>query len=246
MSKIKVTISCDDTNPLVGWGAKGDKQWDYMDSLHQEFGVKMNHFIPANYHRQAPLSQNAEWVDWLVKKGYVELSAHGHYHETSDRARLGECEFFELQDKEAVQDRVNNMLREWSAANYMPRGWRNPGWLSSPAATGVLSNHFYWAALHYEHNMGQYWGGCRMIYGADGINEEEIKMHMGGDVVMFQSHIAGDWNKNIWNEDNYNNIRNWLQFLTTEHEVEFLTLSELVSDRTGENQELQTTGSWEI
>jgi hypothetical protein len=128
----------------------------------------------------------------------------------------------------------------------MPRGWRNPGWLSSPAATSVLSNHFYWAALHYEHNMGQYWGGCRMIYGADGINEPEIKMHMGGDVVMFQSHIAGDWNKNIWNEENYNNLRNWLQYLTTEHEVEFLTLSELVSDRTGANQELQTTGSWTV
>jgi hypothetical protein len=246
MSKIKVTISCDDTNPLPGWGAKGDKQWEYMDSLNQEFGIKMNHFIPANYHRQAPLSKHKEWVEWMLSKGYIELSAHGLYHETSDKPRLGECEFFELQDKDEAEARVQNMFSEWSAVGHRPKGWRNPGWLSSPASTGVLKNYFYWAALHYEHNMGQYWGQCRMIYGADGINEPEIKMHMGGDVVMFQSHIAGEWNKNIWNEDNYNNLRNWLQFLTTEHEVEFLTLSDLVSDRTGADQELITTGSWEV
>jgi len=30
---------------------------------------------------------------------------------------------------------------------------------------------------------------------------------------MFQSHIAGNWNDNCWNEENYNQIKSSLQYL---------------------------------
>jgi hypothetical protein len=228
MGKIKVTISCDDTNPLPGWGAKGDVQWDFMDELNREYGIKMNHFVPSNYHGQAPLSENQAWVEWILSKEYIELSAHGHFHETPDRGAWGECEFAYLQDPTLVEERIEAMRSEWESVGYRPKGWRNPGWLASPASVQALSKEFEWSAVHYEHNRGMHWGDCKMIFGADGINEEEIKMHMGGDVVMFQSHIQGDWNKNIWNVENYLNLRKWLDYLTTEHEVEFLTLSELI------------------
>jgi hypothetical protein len=42
---------------------------------------------------------------------------------------------------------------------------------------------------------------------------------------MFQSHIAGDWNDNIWNEANYNQMRLSLKELS-KHDIEYKTLSE--------------------
>jgi len=228
-NKIKVTISCDDTNPLQGWGAKGDIQWEYMDELNKEFGIKMNHFCPSNYHGSAPISKHKDWIDWILSKGYVELSAHGHFHMTPDKQSWGECEFAYLQDPSQIADRIAVMKSEWDYVGYKPKGWRNPGWVCSPQSCEQLKQTFDWSAVHYEHNRGMHWGDCKMVFGADGINEAEIKMHMGGDVVMFQSHIQGEWNKNIWNEENYTNLKNWLQYLTTEHEVEFLIISELTN-----------------
>ena len=31
------------------------------------------------------------------------------------------------------------------------------------------------------------------------------------DTFMFQSHIAGDWNDNVWNDDNYENFKSIIQ-----------------------------------
>ena len=224
---INITISCDDTNPLKGWGAKGDQQWIWMDELHAKYGIKMNHFIPSNYHGSAPISQNTDWIKWIEDKGYVELSAHGHFHMTPDKRVWGECEFAFLQEPSYIEDRIAVMKSEWEYTGYKPKGWRNPGWLASPASIDLLSKEFKWSAVHYEHNRGMSWGDCKTIFGADGINEEDIKLHHPGNTVMFQSHIQGDWNKNIWNEENYKNLDRWLEHLTTTQEVQFLTLTEL-------------------
>ena len=42
-------------------------------------------------------------------------------------------------------------------------------------------------------------------------------------MIMFQSHIAGDWNDNVWNEANYNQMKLSLEALK---EVKYKTLSE--------------------
>ncbi len=44
---------------------------------------------------------------------------------------------------------------------------------------------------------------------------------------MFQSHIQGDWNDNIWSEENYLNFKNILNYLSTNNELQFKTISEL-------------------
>ena len=45
---------------------------------------------------------------------------------------------------------------------------------------------------------------------------------------MYQSHIAGDWNDNVWNEDNYLQMVESLKFLVSEFEIEFKTLNECI------------------
>jgi len=179
-------------------------------------------FIPSNYHNKAKISENKEWIEWLKTKDYFELAAHGHFHKC-ERKDIGECEFFELDTFEKVKDRIDLMMSEWGKVNHIPIGWRNPGWLGHPAAISELGKTFNYAAIHYEHNHNLPWA-CKTFYGHDGINEVDIKTH-NKDMIMFQSHIAGDWNDNVWNETNYNQMKLSLKHIS-QMNVEFKTLNE--------------------
>jgi len=220
-----VTISIDDLHPEEGWGCEGDECVGYLEELNKEFGCKFTLFIPSNYHGKYPLSEYKDWVSFWKSKKWVELAAHGHYHECKQDG-IGECEFFELDSESKTLDRILESLNEWSVANHRPKGWRNPGWLAHPEAIKVIGNYFTYAAIHKEHNHNIPWK-CKTFFGCDGINEtDSIELH--GNTFMFQSHIAGDWNDNIWNKENYEHFRNVLFFLSKGCKLEYKTILELV------------------
>jgi hypothetical protein len=220
---MKITISIDDIHPEEGWGVEGDECMEYLEELNNEFGAKFTLFIPSNYHNKAKISENKEWIEWLKSKNYFELAAHGHFHKC-ERKDIGECEFFELDTFEKVKDRINLMMDEWRKVNHIPHGWRNPGWLGHPVAIKELGKTFNYAAIHYEHNHNINWS-CKTFYGHDGINETDIKIH-NDNTVMFQSHIAGDWNDNVWNENNFNQMRLSLKYLK-QYSPKYVTLNKL-------------------
>ena len=221
-SVINVTIAIDDIHPEKGWGLAGDLCMEYLDELNKEFGAKFTLFIPSNYHGKFPLSEHKDWIDWLKSKGYFELAAHGHYHQC-ERVDIGECEFFELDTEDKVQSRINLMMTEWGKVGHDPVGWRNPGWLAHPEAVKCLGTYFKYAAIHYEHNHNLKWD-CNTINGYDGIHETDISTHDGN--IMFSSHIAGDWNDNVWNEQNYKQLKVSLEYLKSQN-VKFKTICEL-------------------
>lgn len=223
---MKVTISIDDIHPEKYWGIEGDDCMGYLDELNKEFGAKFTLFIPSEYHYNFKLSDHKDWIDWLNSKGYFELAAHGHYH-ACERDDIGECEFFELDTAEKAKDRIQKIIDEWKAIGYTPKGWRNPGWLAHPIAVNELGQHFQYAAIHYEHNNNIPWS-CKTFFGHDGINETDIKIH-NEDMVMFQSHIAGEWNDNVWNEANYKQMRLSLSYLKDQG-AKFKTLSECLEE----------------
>ena len=64
-----------------------------------------------------------------------------------------------------------------------------------------------------------------MIFGHDGIHETNINLH--DERIMFQSHIAGDWNDNCWNKENYEQVRLSLSYLLKSYNLKFKTLNEL-------------------
>ena len=64
-----------------------------------------------------------------------------------------------------------------------------------------------------------------MVFGHDGINETNISTHQGK--IMFQSHIAGSWNDNVWNESNYEQLRLSLNFLKPQG-IQFNTIQEII------------------
>ena len=223
---MKITISIDDLHPEQGWGCEGDKSVAYLKNLWEEFGCKFTLFIPSNYHGKYPLSEHKEWVNYWLKQEWVELAAHGHYHQC-ERTDIGECEFFELDTEDKAEDRIQKCLSEWQSVGYFPKGWRNPGWLAHPNSVKVLGKNFEYAALHREHNHNISWE-CKTIFGCEGINETDIKVE--NDIIMFQSHIAGNWNDNVWNEENYLQFKESINYLIKNNNVEFVTLSECIEE----------------
>ena len=141
-----------------------------------------------------------------------------------ERTDIGECEFFELDSIDKAKSRILLMMNEWEKVNHKPIGWRNPGWLAHPEAIKQLGPLFKYAAVHYEHNHNLQWD-CKMIFGADGINETDIKLH--DNRIMFQSHIAGDWNDNVWSKENYEQMRVSLEYLKDQN-LQFKTIGETI------------------
>ena len=224
--ELNLTVAIDDVHPEKGWGLEGDECMTYLDQLNKEFGTKFTLFIPSNYHQQYPISQHVEWIDWLRSLGYFELAAHGHYHQTTNKEHFGEMEFAELQDPSKIAERIILMQKEWEAVNVIPKVWRNPGWICSKQSHEQLKQIFEVAAIHYDHNMGLYWDTCKTVYGHDGIHETDIKLH-NGNCLMFQSHIAGDWNKNVWNKDNFDQFHSSLTYLHETYSITNKFISEI-------------------
>jgi len=222
--KKNVTISIDDLHPEQGWGCEGDKSVEYLKELWIEFGCKFTLFIPSNYHGKYPLSKHKDWVDYWKTTPWIELAAHGHFHQC-ERKDIGECEFYELDTEDKATTRIGECLSEWNNVGVTPKGWRNPGWLAHPEAIKALGKYFKYAAIHEEHNHGMPWS-CKTLIGCDGINQTE-SIQMYNDTFMFQSHIAGEWNDNVWNKNNYENFREVLKYLSDSYNLNYVTLGEL-------------------
>lgn len=224
-TKLNLTISVDDVHPEKGWGLKDDQCMKYIQSIHDTYGAKFTCFCPSNYHGNFPISQHKEWIDWLLSLDYIELAAHGHLHQTFNPEKWGECEFIEIQTIRQCEEILNLIGEAWNAVGHIPAGWRNPGWLTTQANADIIGRYFKYAAVHYEHNQGIQWP-CKMIFGHDGIESGDIRIHEGNR-IMYQSHIAGDWNKNVWNEDNYAQLNLSLEYLANNYEVDYKLLRDV-------------------
>ena len=228
---LRLTLSVDDVNPLKGYRILGDKTETWFRKLNEDYGVKFTLFCPSNYHNQAPISQHKEWINELASLEWLELAGHGHFHMTSDPQKFGECEFFEIKTIDVALERVKMIYNEWLECGLNVEkkiGWRNPGWLCSEASNHVLQRNFSYAAIHYEHNQGLNWI-CNTFFGHDGIQQENISIH-NGDMIMFQSHIAGKHNHNVWNEQNYDQLRLSLDHLFENYQIEPKLLNECLKD----------------
>lgn len=236
---LRINIACDDVNPKKGYRILGEPTEKWFRELNERFGAKFDLFIPSNYHNEAPLSENKEWVRELSSIDYFSLQYHGHFHECTDPIRFGECEFAELMSPTEINQRLHYMSYEWDQCGVLPTGFRPPGWLISEESRNAIQNHWYnqtgidWVAIHYEHNRGMKWD-CKTFFGHDGIDKTEIGIHNYDysnhenpiGMVMFQSHIAGNHNDNVWNQKNFEQLKISLEYLIENYSYSFKTLAE--------------------
>ena len=219
-----VTVSIDDLHPEQGWGCEGDESVGYLEELNKEFGCKFNLFIPSNYHNKYPLSQFKDWVEFWKSRNWVELSAHGHFHKC-ERNDIGECEFFELNYEQAYQ-RIDESMKEWISCDYIPTGFRMPGWLCNQESGRAIGERYGYVAIHSNLNDNINFG-TKTLKGEDGIHKND-SINIWDNRFMFQSHIAGKTNDNNWNNENYENFRQILLFLNNNYKLNYKLLGDLV------------------
>lgn len=222
---LKLTISCDDINPHPKYRLLGTPAEKWFRQLNDEFGVKFTCFVPSCYHGKYPISDHKEWIRELDSIEWLELAAHGHFHQTSDPKRFGECEWAEIGDEKIATNRLEEMLNEWNSCDIELFGFRFPGWVGSRKAKLIIDNYFDYVAVHYEHNGNMEWYYAKTFFGHDGIQQEHISIH-NGDMIMFQSHIYGNHNHNVWNEQNYEQLRLSLTHLFENYTIEPKLLKE--------------------
>lgn len=228
MKEINIVICIDDTHPEKGWGLQDDECTSYLHKLNKEFGCKFVQFIPSNYHGKYPLSKHQKWVDYWNKLEWIELAAHGHYHD----CRIGgpgECEMTE-HNYDSATSRLIECLNEWEKVGVKPLGWRMPGWLATQGSFDAVSEKFDYVAIHESLNnnilLNQ---NIKIFKGADGIHSEDCNVNLwDGNTIMFQSHINGPVNDNNWNLSNYENFRYILAFLKENYTLNFKLLKELL------------------
>ena len=223
--KATIIIAVDDVHPEQGWGCEDDQATEYLEELNKEYGCKFTFFVPSCYHKKFYLSEYRDWITYWKSKDWVELAAHGHYH-MCEQEGIGECEFLELTTEQEVEDRLAEMFVEWAEVGHMPRGWKNPGWVVHPNAVDIISKYFDYVALHDNHNNNLIWN-TKMLFGYKGINESS-SIDIINDTIMFQSHIAGEWNDNRWNDENYEHFRLILNYLEKEFILKYKTMAGLI------------------
>ena len=228
MKELNVVICIDDTHPEDNWGMPTDKCTSYLHLLNQEFGCKFVQFIPSNYHGQFPISKNLQWIEYWNNLEWIELAAHGHYHDCRSGGP-GECEMTE-HDYESAKNRLDMCLKEWNSVGVKPIGWRMPGWLATQESFNVVSEYFDYVAIHeYHNNQINFTNNIKVFKGADGIHVDGGNINLwNGDTIMFQSHINGSTNENNWNTKNYENIKNILNYLKQNYNLKFKLLRELL------------------
>lgn len=228
MNHLNVVICIDDTHPETNWGMPDDECTSYLHLLNKEFGCKFVQFIPSNYHGKFPLSKNKDWVNYWKNLDWIELAAHGHYHDCRNGGP-GECEMTEHNYDSAIT-RLNECLTEWDKVNIIPAGWRMPGWLATQDSFDAVSEKFKYIAIHESHNNNiLFKNNIKLFKGADGIHRDDCNINLwNGDTIMFQSHIAGETNDNNWNKRNYETFRKVLLFLKEHYILNFKLLKELI------------------
>ena len=219
--KNNLVVAIDDVHPEKDWGVEGDVQVEYLTELNKRYGVKFNLFVPSNYHDKFPITK--EFVDFWKQYDWIELSNHGHFHACKNEG-IGEMEFYELNHGEANQ-RLQESLSLWEECVYKPKGFRAPGWGVNQQSADAISSYFDWVAGHEEHNKGINWG-CHFFEGCDGINETD-NISLYGNTFMFQSHINGVHNDNAWTEENFLHFQRVLDYLLSQYELQFTTISEI-------------------
>lgn len=226
---MKVIICVDDVHPETGWGLLNDPAMIWMEELYKKYGAKFVLFIPSNYHNKYLISNHKDWITELKSRPYYELAAHGMSHDSSDRSKFGECEFGEIHDTSVISNKIARMLDAWRSVGHKPLGWRSPGWLCTQASASQLKYLFKYVAVHYEHDRVIDWGSnITKFYGHDGIQSTDISVH-NNDMIVFQSHINGNHNDNVWSENNYKQLDLSLQHLIdTIPDLEFTTFSNCV------------------
>lgn len=228
MKNLEIVIAIDDLHPEEGWGMPNDECTKRIQLLNEEFGCKFVLFTPSNYQGLYPLSKHKDWVKFWEGKDWIEFAGHGYFHSRPYVSPnfCRENEFLDL-DYSQSKERINDCLKEWEACDIRPLGWRMCGWNATQGSFYAAEEEFNYLAIHEATNKNIHLRLDRKTFSKNSCITSDQHMIVEDKYIYFQSHIAGKFNKNIWNSKNYNNFSSKLKKLSESSHLEFKTFKEL-------------------
>ena len=199
---MKLVIDVDDVHPEKGYGYN-DKEIQYLDKLHDEFGCRFTLFMPINWHNKFDITENRSWFLELVDRGYFEIAAHGVTHTGVD----GSAREF-LNTSEVILAAKLLMITEcFDELDYSPSGIKPPGWDSIPEAANLFCEFFdYFCTDFRGHSPVKYNDSYNIPY-TYSIHESYDLKNYNQDIVILHSHINEICGDNGWNSKLYEKVR---------------------------------------
>lgn len=229
---LKIAFSVDDVNPTPGYGLLFDHDpilW--LKKLNEEFGCKFTLFCIPMLDGQEKNSwlNNKRFCERIKETPYFEVAQHGLTHQ-APKPELGAQEFAGLSNDEAYT-RIIKGNRILTEAGFNVKGFKAPGWYITPVMYKMIEDTgFDYVADHF---MGTYSikqdGIYRVPYT---FSAEKIFHPLHDDYLIIHSHInKKGGNRNGWTKEIYEAVRQALQIIESKHEVEYVTISELLEDQ---------------
>ena len=103
-----------------------------------------------------------------------------------------------------------------------------PGRLCNQDSGRAIGEKYSYVAIH-SHLNNNINFGTKTIKGEVGIHKTD-SINVWNNTFMFQSHIAGKTNDNNWDENNYNNFRNVLEYLQKCYTLKYVKIGDLIND----------------
>jgi hypothetical protein len=100
-----------------------------------------------------------------------------------------------------------------------------PGWLATQGSFDAVGELFGYIAIHSYLN-DNIKVNNKIIKGESSIHSTE-SITIVNNIVYFQSHIWGEYNKNNWTEENYLNFKNIILYLKDNFELNYKLFNEL-------------------
>lgn len=229
---IKIAFSVDDVCPVPGYGLlKDNGPFLYLRKLHEEFGCKFTLFsIPLlDGEEKNDWRKNKNWCKYLKDCGYYEIAQHGLVH-TAQKPEWGAQEFANLTAEECNL-RIKEGKKILEKAGFDIKGFKPPGWfITKPMYMQLKDQKFNYVADHIV--------GNDVIYSPDMIPRvpytftiNQIYHDKYEDVIILHSHISPKGgNLNAWNNELYENVRDYLNVLKQKDKLEFVFMHELVKE----------------
>jgi hypothetical protein len=169
-------------------------------------------YIPDHYHGDKHWMLNEAFIEDLdYLKGIVkglEIGHHGYFH---DNAVLDNC--CEYYCKSSYFQNI------FGYSPFYNKIARPPGWLMTNENAAYILNSGYTIAGH------PHWYENLTMWGID---EPHIKHYNDGKLVLLHSHASKECGQNnIDNEDNFNNLIQYVEYLNENYTINWISSIEL-------------------
>jgi len=208
MKKLNLAISIDDVNPSNVEASISDPLISKIIYLNNKYGIKTTFFVPANFLGKFYLKDHKEWCQFMDSLDFVEIAAHGFFHDFEEIDADKSCKEFSKISYEKCIIRSNEIKEAFTYfSSKTIEGWKMPGWEFNLESLKAISENFNYLYPHPEH-INIYKSISKNAKIINSKNTFDIQgnipyQNLQDNPLVLHSHVDGPTNNNKWTDYNF-------------------------------------------